>query len=164
MQEIILKIGYFERGLSKSLKKVNIYFFFWTQSLLMDKVIKIKKGLELVTSCSLGYKTSTEKFLYLLCIMWQSLMMYYEAVFELLQKLHLEIYGSQFMTHKLFHFHLSFWIWNIWRKKTEKFLKIEYVENEKSFLDEIKNIFCSFWRAIIWQKNKILIKNSRHKL
>ena len=164
MQEIILKIGYFERGLSKSLKKVNIYFFFWTQSLLMDKVIKIKKGLELVTSCSLGYKTSTEKFLYLLCIMWQSLMMYYEAVFELLQKLHLEIYGSQFMTHKLFHFHLSFWIWNIWRKKTEKFLKIEYVENEKSFLDEIKNIFYSFWRAIIWQKNKILIKNSRHKL
>ena len=164
MQEIILKIGYFERGLSKSLKKVNIYFFFWTQSLLMDKVIQIKKGLELVTSCSLGYKTSTEKFLYLLCIMWQSLMMYYEAVFELLQKLHLEIYGSQFMTHKLFHFHLSFWIWNIWRKKTEKFLKIEYVENEKSFLDEIKNIFYSFWRAIIWQKNKILIKNSRHKL
>ena len=97
---------------------------FWkrrTQSLLMDKVIKIKKGLELVTSCSLGYKTSTEKFLYLLCIIWQSLMMYYDAVFELLQKLHLEIYGSQFMTHKLFHFHLSFWIWNIWEKKQKNF-------------------------------------------
>ena len=88
----------------------------------MDKVIKIKKGLELVTSCSLGYKTSTEKFLYLLCIMWQSLMMYYEAVFELLQKLHLEIYGSQFMTHKLFHFHLSFWIWKLWKRR-EKMTK-----------------------------------------
>ena len=25
-------------------------------------------------------------------------------------------------------------------------------ENEKSFLDEIKNIFHSFWRAIIWLK------------
>ena len=36
--------------------------------------------------------------------------------------------------------------------------KFEYLENEKSFLDEIKNIFHSFWRAIIWWKNKNLIK------
>ena len=28
--------------------------------------------------------------------------------------------------------------------------RIEYLENEKSFLDEIKNIFNSFGRAIIW--------------
>ena len=27
--------------------------------------------------------------------------------------------------------------------------KSEYLENKKSFLDEIKNIFHSFWRAII---------------
>ena len=27
--------------------------------------------------------------------------------------------------------------------------KIKYLKNEKSFLDEIKNIFHSFWRAII---------------
>ena len=33
--------------------------------------------------------------------------------------------------------------------------KFEYLENEKSFLDEIKNIFHSFWRAIIWSKIKI---------
>ena len=31
----------------------------------------------------------------------------------------------------------------------------EYLENEKSFLDEIKNIFHSFWRAVIWR----IIKN-----
>ena len=35
---------------------------------------------------------------------------------------------------------------------------IEYLGNEKSFLDEIKSIFCSFWRAIIWWKNKNLMK------
>ena len=46
----------------------------------------------------------------------------------------------------------------------EKLQKFEYLENEKSFLDEIKNIFHSFWRPIIWSKNKNLIKNSRHKL
>ena len=35
--------------------------------------------------------------------------------------------------------------------------KFEYLENEKSFLDEIKGIFHSFWRAVIWWKNKNLM-------
>ena len=38
--------------------------------------------------------------------------------------------------------------------------KCEYLENEKSFLDEIKSIFHSFWRTIIWWKK---IKNSALK-
>ena len=42
MQEILLKIRYFERGLSKSLKNVNFIFFYQTQSLLMDKLSKTK--------------------------------------------------------------------------------------------------------------------------
>ena len=36
-----------------------------------------------------------------------------------------------------------------------KIQKFEYLENEKSFLDEIKNIFHSFWMAMIWWKIKI---------
>ena len=32
--------------------------------------------------------------------------------------------------------------------------KFEYLENKKSFLDEIKSIFHSFQRSIIWCKNK----------
>ena len=36
-----------------------------------------------------------------------------------------------------------------------KIQKFEYLENEKSFLDEIKNIFHIFCRAIIWLKIKI---------
>ena len=36
--------------------------------------------------------------------------------------------------------------------------KFEYLENEKSFLDEIKSIFQSFWRAIIWWEIKIWLK------
>ena len=59
--------------------------------------------------------------------------------------------------HKLFHLHLSFCIWKVWKGR-EKIQKFEYLENEKSFLDEIKNTFLSFWRAIIWSKNKNLIK------
>ena len=49
-------------------------------------------------------------------------------------------------------------------KEGKKLQKSEYLEKEKSFLDEIKNIFHGFSRAIIWWKNKNLIKNSRHKL
>ena len=44
-------------------------------------------------------------------------------------------------------------------KEGEKIQKFEHLENKKSFLDEIKNSFYSFWRAIIWWKNKYLIKN-----
>ena len=47
-------------------------------------------------------------------------------------------------------------------KEEKKLRKVEYLENEKSFLDEI--IFHSFWRPIIWWKNKNLIKNSGHML
>ena len=36
--------------------------------------------------------------------------------------------------HKSFHFHLSFWIWNLWKGK--KIQKYEYLETEKSFLDK----------------------------
>ena len=35
-------------------------------------------------------------------------------------------------------------------KEGRKIQKLEYLKNEKSFLDEIKNTFHSFWRAIIW--------------
>ena len=41
----------------------------------MDKFIKNKKDLKLVTSSSSGDETSTEKFLYLLCIIWPGLVM-----------------------------------------------------------------------------------------
>ena len=45
--------------------------------------------------------------------------------------------------HKLFQFHLTFYIWEVWKGR-EKLQKIEYLENENSFLDEIKSIFHSF--------------------
>ena len=56
---IPLKIRYCERGSSKSLKKMTLF-----QSLLIDKIMKNKRGLELVTSLSSGYKISSEKFIY----------------------------------------------------------------------------------------------------
>ena len=49
-------------------------------------------------------------------------------------------------------------------KEGKKLQKFGYLENWKSFLNEIKNIFHSFWKPIICWKNKNLIKNSGHKL
>ena len=45
------------------------------------------------------------------------------------------------------------------KKRGRKIQKYEYLENEKSFLDEIKSVFHSFLKAIIWWKI-----NSGHKL
>ena len=45
-----------------------------------------------------------------------------------------------------------------WGKEGKKLQKSEYLEKEKSFLDEIKNIFHGFSRAIIWWKNTKLDK------
>ena len=42
-----------------------------------------------------------------------------------------------------------------WRTEIQKF---EYLKNKKSFLHEIKSIFYSFGRAIIWWKNRKLMK------
>ena len=49
-------------------------------------------------------------------------------------------------------------------KEGKKLQIFEYLENGKSFFDEIKNIFCNFWMAIICWKNRNLTKKSRHKL
>ena len=48
MQETLLKTRYFERGLPSSLWKVNFIFFIRTHSLLTYKIMKNKRGLELV--------------------------------------------------------------------------------------------------------------------
>ena len=64
---------FWKRIIRKPLK--NNFTFFQTQSLLIDKVIKSKSGLEQVSSCSSGYKTSSNIFLYSIHIIWPSLMM-----------------------------------------------------------------------------------------
>ena len=64
MQEIILEVKYFERGLSESLKKGNFIFSFEPSPFQYTKLSKKKRGLELVTSHYSGYETSPESFLY----------------------------------------------------------------------------------------------------
>ena len=63
---------FWKRIIRKPLK--NNFFFFRTQSLLIDKVIKSKSGLEQVSSCSSRYKTNSNTLPYSLHIIWPSLM------------------------------------------------------------------------------------------
>ena len=100
MQEILLKIRYFEWRLSESRYKLTL-FFIRKHSFLMENIMKKK----LVTSSSSNYRTSLTKFLFWWCITWPSLMMKYKAVSELFQKLHLLIYASQFMISQI----ISLW-------------------------------------------------------
>ena len=71
-------------------------------------------------------------------------------VFELSQKLHLQIYASQSMTSLLI-IHESGKSGN----EEEKIQKCQHLENGKSFLDEIKNIFQFFEGLSFGEKIKI---------
>ena len=133
----------------------------------MDKVIKNKRGLELVTSRSSGYKTSPEKFLYQLYIIWLSSMK--KSGFWVIPKITSANLCKPI--HDIINYSIS--ICSFESKKCGKEGKklyliyldyTEFLESKKRFLNEIKNIFYSFWKAIIWWKKKNLIKNSGHKL
>ena len=98
----------------------------------MDKVIKNKRGLELVTSHFSQNKFRKNSLI----------VIYYLTKFDDV------IYSSFWVTPKitsanLFHLHLSFWIWKVWKGR-EKLQKCGFLENEKSFLDEIKFFFAVF--------------------
>ena len=106
----------------------------------MDKVIKNKRGLEPASVALQVTKQVQENFFirYILCDqVWRC------NINQFLS--YSKNYICQFMQvsswhHKLFLFHLSFWIWKVERKE-KKLQKFEYLGNEKSFLDETKNIF-----------------------
>ena len=121
----------------------------------MDKVIKNKRGLELVTSRSSGHETSSEKFLnsfrkipyfYILSgqVWWCNI--------------------KQFLSYSKYSICKLMQV-NSWHKLStstgpfqpgkcgeegEKTQKFKYLENEKSFFDEIKIIFHRLLKAIIW--------------
>ena len=63
MQEILLKIRYFERGLSKSLKKLTLFFLI-NPVPFNEQNYQKQNGPGTSDQFSSGYKTSSEKFLY----------------------------------------------------------------------------------------------------
>ena len=56
--------------------------------------------------------------------------------------------------HEFFHFHLLFWIWQVW-KGMKKLQKFEYLENEKSFRWNENIYFIVFEGLSFGEKKKI---------
>ena len=98
-----------------------------------------------------------------LYLIWPSLMMQYKRLLSYFKNCISKFMQANSSHHKLFHFNFPFFIWKVWKGR-EKLQKYEYLENKKSFFDEIKNTFHSSGRAIIFCKNKNLIKISGYKL
>ena len=63
MKKVLLKIRYFEIDYQKALKKLTL-FFLSNPVAFNGQDYEKQRGLELVTSVSSGYKTSSQKFLY----------------------------------------------------------------------------------------------------
>ena len=138
MQEILLEIRYFERVLLKTLKKSTLFFLsnpvpFNGQNYQKQRgsgssdqsLFRLRNQFRKITLVVMYYLTK------------------FDAVFELFQKLHLLIYASQLMTYKLFHSCCPFEFEKC-GKERKKLQKFEYLENEESFLDEIKTFFMVF--------------------
>ena len=117
---------YFERSLSKRLCITKLCISFQTQSFLMDKITKVNGAWNY---WPVALQVMKNSFMYL-------------TKFDVVQLpfvlLNVESVERKGKITK---------IWILWtgRGKLQKF---EYLEYKKSFFDEIKNIFYSFWRAI----------------
>ena len=79
----------------------------------MDKIIKNKSFLELVTSRSSGYKTSSENS-FISYVLSDQVWWYIMKRFLSYTKNHIWKFMQANLWHKLFYFHLSFWIWEVW--------------------------------------------------
>ena len=95
-----------------------------------------------MTSRFSGYETSSEKFLFVIYyltkfddVMWSSFWLIAKiASADLCKSIHDINYSTSICSFES----------EKWKKKKKKIQKNEYLENEKSFLDEIKNINHSF--------------------
>ena len=143
MQEIILKIRYFERGLSKSLKKLTIFFLpnpvpFNGQSYQKQKgsrtsnqsLFRLQSKFRKISLLVLHYLTKFDDIIL--------------SRFRVIPKITSANLCKPI--HDIINYSTSIWPFEFGKCGIEgkNLQKFEYLENEKSLLDEIKNVFHSF--------------------
>ena len=143
MQEIILKIRYFERGLSKSLKKLTIFFLpnpfpFNGQSYQKQKgsrtsnqsLFRLQSKFRKIPLLVLHYLTKFDDIIL--------------SSFRVIPKITSANLCKSI--HDIINYSTSIWPFEFGKCGIEgkNLQKFEYLENEKSLLDEIKNVFHSF--------------------
>ena len=119
----------------KALKKLTLFFLSNPVS-FNEQNYQNKRGLELVTSRSLGYKTSSKVFLYILSdqVLWCNVKQFLSYSKNYICKF---IQINRWY-HNIFHFHLSLWIWKLWKGR-EKLIKI-WISQE--------------WKKLFWWNKK----------
>ena len=161
MQEIILKISYFERGLPKSLKKL---FFFRTVSFDWQSWQKQKKSGTSHQSLLRSWNKFRKIPLFVVYhltkfdnVMWNS--------FWVIPKTICKFMKVNLWHHELSHFHLSFILLNLESVERQgKITKIWISREWKEFFRWNKKQFSSFLNGYHLVKNWKFDKNSRHKL
>ena len=157
MQEILLKIRLFERGLSKTIKKFTIFFLLKPFPFNGQSCQKQK-----------GPGTS-DQLLFRLLIKFTKmslLVMYYLTKFINIKWFlsyskndNWKFMQANSWYYKLSHFHLSFTILKVWKRK-RKITKIWICWEWKELFRWKNNISHSFSRTLVWWKNKNLIKKA----
>ena len=114
--------------------------------------IKIKKGSGIIFWCTLSAWFFYKNVPYLIFYLWTKFQCHtFFPPEDIKQNLLLNSYLDTWWCHNLYDLYLII-LWSNGRQdeKEERMeiQKIEYLKNEKSFLDEIKGIFHSFWKAI----------------
>ena len=105
---------FWKRIIKKPLKSW-LYFFFRIQSLLRDKVIKNKSNLEIVTSRSSDCKT-VQKNAFISYVLSDQIWVYNTKRFLNYSKNYIcKFMQANSWLDKLFHLHMSFWIWKVWK-------------------------------------------------
>ena len=112
----------------------------------MDKNIKNKSGLELVTSRSSDHQTSSERFLYSLYIIWQIWWCNIKQFFSYSKNYICKFMQVNLWHNELFHWHLSFWIWKVWKGR-EKITKIWISQERKKLFRWNKKHFSQFLKC-----------------
>ena len=163
MQEILLTVRYFERGLWKSLKRLTLFFllnpfpFNWQNCKKQKKPGTSDQSFFRVKNNFRKIPLFLNSFISVLSdhVWWCNIkpfLSYSKIRWHLLTKLDdIWNYDANSRHHKIFHFHLPFWIWKVWKER-EKTTKIWISQDRKELLDEIKSSLHSFWKAIIWSK------------
>ena len=138
MQEILLKIRYFERGLSKTLKK--IIFSIKPSSFKWAKLSKTKRVWN-QWPVSLQVTKQVQKNSFISYILSDQVWWYNIKLFLSYSKNYIcKVMQVNSWHHKLFHLYLSFWVWKVWKgskKKTKIWISRERKElfgwNKKHF-------------------------------
>ena len=119
---------------------------------------KVKKGSRTSFLSTFSAWFFHKNVFYLILYQWPNFHCHTFFLSQYMKHVLLSSYLDSWWRHKLYDLSWTNLLSNGWQGEKEgntEIQKFEYLEDKKSFLDEMKKKFHSFWRAIIWLKVKI---------